>query len=50
MVRLKILNSYYKVAGGYNISESSREVKFSNLKIEFTDKTILDLPLKYQEV
>lgn len=50
MVRLKILNSYYKVADGYNISESSREVKFSNLKIEFTDKTILDLPLKYQEV
>lgn len=50
MVRLKILNSYYKVADGYNISESSREVKFSNLKIEFTDKTIADLPLKYQEV
>ena len=50
MVRLKILNSYYKVADRYNISESSREVKFSNLKIEFTDKTIADLPLKYQEV
>lgn len=50
MIRLKILNSYYKVADRYNISESSREVKFSNLKIEFTDKTIADLPLKYQEV
>lgn len=50
MVRLKILNSYYRIADGYNISESSREVKFSNLKIEFTDKTIADLPLKYQEV
>lgn len=50
MIRLKILNSYYKVADGYNISESSREVKFSNLKIDFTDKTITDLPLKYQEV
>lgn len=50
MIRLKILNSYYKVADGYNISESSREVKFSNLKIDFTDKTIADLPLKYQEV
>lgn len=50
MIRLKILNSYYKIADGYNISESSREVKFSNLKIDFTDKTIADLPLKYQEV
>ena len=50
MIRLKILNSYYRVVDGYNITESSREVKFSNLKIEFTDKTIIDLPLKYQEV
>lgn len=50
MIRLKILNSYYKVIDEYSISESSREVKFSNIKIDFTDKTILDLPLKYQEV
>lgn len=50
MIRLKILNSYYKIADGYNISESSREVKFSNIKIDFTNKTILDLPRKYQEV
>lgn len=50
MIRLKILNSYYKIADGYNISESSREVKFSNIKINFTNKTILDLPRKYQEV
>ncbi len=50
MIRLKILNSYYKVINGYNISESSREVKFSNIKIDFTNKTILDLPRKYQEV
>ena len=50
MVKLKILNSYYRIIDGYNISESSREVKFSNLKIEFTNKTIVDLPKKYQEV
>lgn len=50
MVKLKILNSYYRIIDGYNINESSREVKFSNLKIEFTDKTIVDLPKKYQEV
>ena len=50
MIRLKILNSYYKVIDGYDINESSREVKFSNIKIDFTDKTILDLPYKYQEI
>ena len=50
MIRLKILNSYYKIVDECNISESSREVKFSNIKIDFTNKTILDLPRKYQEV
>jgi hypothetical protein len=50
VVRLKILNSYYKVIDEYSISESSREVKFSNIKIDFTDKTIADLPKKYQEI
>jgi hypothetical protein len=50
MIRLKILNSYYKIIDGYTINESSREVKFSNIKIDFTNKTILDLPRKYQEV
>lgn len=50
MIRLKILNSYYKIIDGYNITESSREVKFNTIKIEFTDKTIADLPKKYQEV
>ena len=49
MIRLKIANSYYKTIDGYNISQSSREVKFSSLKIDFTNKTIADLPLKYQE-
>lgn len=50
MIRLKIKNAYYKVLDSYNINESSREVKFSSLKIDFTDKAIADLPLKYQEV
>ena len=50
MIRLKILNTYYKVIDECSISESSREVKFSNIKIDFTDKTIADLPLKYQEI
>lgn len=49
MIRFKIRDNFYKVVDGYTINESSREVKFSNLKIDFTDKTIADLPLKYQE-
>ena len=50
MIRLKIRDAYYRVLDEYTINESSREVKFSSLKIDFTNKTITDLPLKYQEV
>ena len=50
MIKLKILNSYYRIIDGYNTKESSREVKFSYLKIDFTNKTIADLPKKYQEI
>lgn len=50
MVRLKIRDSYFQVIDGYRVNESSREVKFSSLVVDFTNKTIADLPLKYQEV
>lgn len=50
MIRLKIRDSYFKIIDSYRVNESSREVKFSSLKIDFTGKTIADLPLKYQEV
>lgn len=50
MIRLKIRDSYFQVIDGYQVNESSREVKFSSLKVDFTNKTIADLPLKYQEV
>lgn len=50
MIRLKIRDAYYRILDEYTINESSREVKFSSLKIDFTNKTITDLPLKYQEV
>ena len=49
MARLKIRDTYYRLIDGYNVEESSREVKFSNLTLDFTNKTIADLPLKYQE-
>lgn len=50
MIRLKVKDAYYKVIDSYYIKKSSREVKFSNIIIDFTDKTIADLPRKYQEV
>lgn len=33
-----------------NIKTSSRETTFSNLVVDFTGKTVSDLPIKYQEV
>ena len=50
MIRLKVRDNYFKIIDGYQVNESSREVKFSSLKVDFTNKTIADLPLKYQEV
>lgn len=50
MIRLKIREAYFEIIDGYRVNESSREVTFSSLKIDFTNKTIADLPLKYQEV
>lgn len=49
MKKLKIKDSFYKLIDGFSISESSREVKYSNVVIDFTNKSIADLPLKYQE-
>lgn len=50
MIRLKVKNNYFRVLDDYVVKSSSREVKFSSLKIDFTNKTIADLPVKYQEV
>ena len=49
MKRLKIKNTFHKIIDGFDVNESSREVKYSNVKIDFTGKRIADLPLKYQE-
>lgn len=50
MIKLKVRDTYYKVIDSYYVKKSSREVKFSNVIVDFTNKTILDLPLRYQEV
>ena len=38
-----------RLIDGYNIEKSSQTVTFSNIKADFTNKTALDLPKKYQE-
>lgn len=50
MLKLKINDRYYTIVDNYEISKSSREVTFNSIKIDFTNKTTEDLPLKYQEV
>lgn len=49
MFKLKIKDNLYRIIDGFEVNESSREVKYSNVKIDFTGKGIIDLPLKYQE-
>lgn len=49
MIRLEYLNKLFKIKNGYTIAKSSREVTFNSLIIDFTNKTIQDLPYKYQE-
>ena len=49
MKKLKIGDTLHRIIDGFEVNESSREVKYSNVKIDFTGKSIADLPLKYQE-
>jgi hypothetical protein len=49
MIRLEYNNKFFKIINDYSINKSSREVTFNNLTIDFTGKTIDDLPCKYQE-
>lgn len=49
MIKLKYNNKLYKMIESYNYEKSSREVKYSNITIDFTDLTSSDLPKKYQE-
>lgn len=49
MVKLKYNNTYYDLLNDYIVKKSSREVNFNNIVVDFTNKTIIDLPKKYQE-
>lgn len=49
MMKLKYNDKCFDLIGSYVVNKSSRQVTFSNLKIDFTNKTMDDLPCKYQE-
>lgn len=49
MIKLKYGNNYYDMLENFDFEKSSREVKYSNVKIDFTGLTTSDLPKKYQE-
>lgn len=50
MYMVKIKNSYYKMINTYSLENSSNEVKYSDVVIDFNEGTFLDLPLQYQEI
>lgn len=50
MYMVKINNNYYKMLDKYSLQNSSSEVKYSNVTVDFDKGTFLDLPLQYQEV
>lgn len=50
MIAVKYGDTFFKVLDEFTIENSSREVKFNDLNVDFTGYTINDLPVKYQEV
>lgn len=50
MTYLQYGDKKFKILEGYELNFSSREVSFSNITIDFTNKKMNDLPMKYQEV
>lgn len=50
MTYLEYSNKKFKIINSYTINTSSRQVTFTDINIDFTNKTLEDLPIKYQEV
>ena len=50
MYALVYNNKAFKIQDKYTISNSNNEVKFSDVTIDFTGKTIEDIPFKYQKM
>lgn len=49
MIKLKYGNVALDVFDGYEITNSSQDVAFNDLTCDFTNRTIEELPEKYQE-
>lgn len=49
MQYLRFNKKDFKIQGNYNIKQSNSEVTFQDVKIDFSDGTIMDIPYKYQE-
>ncbi len=49
MTYLEYSNKKFKIVNSYTINTSSRQVTFSDINIDFTNRTLEDLPIKYQE-
>lgn len=49
MIKLKYGNVALDVFDGYEITNSSQDVAFNDLVCDFTNRTIEELPEKYQE-
>ena len=50
MVYLEYEKTKLPVLDGYNITKSSQEIAYSDLKCDFTGRTAVELPQKYEEV
>lgn len=50
MIRLIYNNKAFKILNDFGFIQSNNEVTFNDITIDFTGYTLLDMPLKYQEV
>ena len=50
MTKLKYGNVMLDVYNEYQITKSSQDVTFNDLTCDFTNRTVEELPEKYQEV
>lgn len=49
MTYLEYSSKKFKIINSYTINTSSRQVTFTDINIDFTNRTLEDLPIKYQE-
>ena len=50
MIRLIYNNKAFRILNNFSVKSNNSEVTFNDITIDFTDYTLADMPLKYQEV